>query len=101
MESTKWHAGYARLDIAFISWNTGIVLLHCCVQGHTIQPLMAVKVELLGGEVAFVPALDSQMSDQSIPEIVRRWLSALLETCGKVRLSKGAQQVCYLDLNAT
>ena len=62
---------------------------------------MAVKVELLGGEVAFVPALDSQMSDQSIPEIVRRWLSALLETCGKVRLSKGAQQVCYLDLNAT
>ena len=56
---------------------------------------MSVKVELLGADVAFVPALDSQMSDKSIPEIVKRWLTTLLETCGKVRLDRGAQQVCY------
>ena len=73
------------------------------LQGHTIQPLMSVKVELLGGEVAFVPALDSQMSDKSIPEIMRRWLSTLLETCGNVRLGRGAQQVCcsHLIFNVT
>ena len=57
---------------------------------------MSVKVELLGGDVAFVPALDSQMSDKSIPEIVRRWLSTLLETCGRVRLNRGTQKVCWL-----
>lgn len=66
------------------------------LQGHTIQPLMSVKVELLGGDVAFVPALDSQMSDKSIPEIVRAWLSTLLETCGRVRLNRGTQKVCWL-----
>ena len=64
------------------------------IQGYSITPLVAVKLELLQNDVSFVPALDSLTSDSSIPETVKNWLTDYLQACGQVNSWRKDHKVC-------